>query len=152
VYGDDEEFLVLLDDSRAESARVDLRAAGRVTQMASPRLLLVTTDRGRSIELQSRSDVVGVFDDVLPAELAARLNEAETLFADAWATRRSASPKQRIGDGRNWGDEHFEPPDPPSTRRSRPRTRTADEKKEPPDGRRRRHQRTRDDSGESSGR
>lgn len=116
MYGDDEEFLVLLDESRAESALVDLRAAGRVTQMASPRLLLFTTNRGRSVELQSRSDVVGVFDDVLPAELATRLNETETLFADAWATRRAkASPKQRIGDGRNWGDEHFEPPDPPST-------------------------------------
>lgn len=110
---DGAEFLVLLDESRAASTLDDLRVAGHVTQVASPRLVLVTTDRRRSIELSTQVGVVGVFADALPAEMAERLNESEQLFADAWATRRTEmSSKQRPGEGLSWGDERFEPPDP----------------------------------------
>jgi hypothetical protein len=111
---DDAEYLVLLDDSRAAATLDDLRAAGHVAQVASPRLVLLTTDRHRSTELREHAGVVGVFADALPSEMTAGLNESEQLFADAWATRRNAaSSKRRSGEGLDWDDERFLPPDPP---------------------------------------
>lgn len=104
--------LVFLDDDRAEAALARLQQLGRITQVASRRLVVVEGGGDRA-QLESIPGVVAATTSALPAHVSARLHDDEALFADAWAVRAQQGPKTRIGDGLPWDAPGFLPPDPP---------------------------------------
>lgn len=92
----------------------DPRGRYRVTQKASPRVVIVQMAAGASREeLQGMDGVQAVLEagEGLAADVAATLSPGEAVFVQAYTQR--ARHKERPGDGLNWGAEGFLPPDPP---------------------------------------
>lgn len=105
-----QELLVILDADRADTARAEIEGVAPVTQMLRPRLLLISAAPGVPERVRRIPGVVEIFDrpSVVPAS---DLSPPERVFVDAWATRNIS--KTRRGEGLNWGETGFEPPDAP---------------------------------------
>jgi hypothetical protein len=103
-----QEQLVILDGDRADTARAEIEGVAPVTQMLPPRLLLILAAPGVPERVRRIPGVVEIFDrpSVVPAS---DLSPPERVFVDAWATRNIS--KTRRGEGLNWGETGFEPPD-----------------------------------------
>lgn len=114
-----DEFLVVLDPASATAAAEAplpaLRAAARVTQVMSDRVVLVQAE-GPELVATLRA-VPGVALVLTEPEAepsvddAVGLDEKERLFVAAWRAR--ARPKQRPGEGLDWDAPGFLPPDRP---------------------------------------
>lgn len=105
-----QELLVILDADRADTARAEIEGVAAVTHMLPPRLLLILAAPGVPERVRRIPGVVEIFDrpSVVPAS---DLSPPERVFVDAWATRNIS--KTRRGEGLNWGETGFEPPDAP---------------------------------------
>ena len=79
-----------------------------MTQTLPPRLLLVVADR---TVWERVLRVPGVRVPTTPDDLPADLTPAERAFAAAWAAR--GVPKARPGEGQDWDDPGYLPPDAP---------------------------------------
>jgi hypothetical protein len=103
-------LLVILDADRADTARAEIEGVAPVTQMLRPRLLLISAAPGVPERVRRIPGVVEIFDR--PSVVAeSDLSPPERVFVDAWATRNIS--KTRRGEGLNWGETGFEPPDAP---------------------------------------
>jgi hypothetical protein len=113
-----DEFLVVLDPVPAAAATEDplpaLRAAARVTQVLSRRLVLVQAGGAELVAAVRAVPGVALVQTDPAAELsvdATGLDEKERLFVAAWRAR--SRPKQRPGEGLDWDAPGFLPPDRP---------------------------------------
>ncbi len=92
-----QEVLVLLDVGAGTSARAAVARHGRVLQQAGERLLVVEATGGSldalADALRGVPGVTRVVVDSAHAATIGGLEAGETLFAEAWASRRSAPPK-----------------------------------------------------------
>jgi hypothetical protein len=82
-----------------------------IVHRASPRLFVVRVDPAVRAQLVELPGVVAATDEAFSAGVAEQLDEAEALFAAAFAAR--GTPKQRAGNGLEWDAPGFEPPDAP---------------------------------------
>lgn len=112
--GHGEEFLVILDPSAGAEVVKRLRQSHRVTQVGSPRVVVVSVLPGETPPSSSIPGVVAVSGGTLPPGLVERLDEGEALFVTAWVTRMTGPEKRRRGEGLPWDASGFEPPDPPA--------------------------------------
>lgn len=106
------ERLVVLADDAADAALAELRSYGRVTQVASRRLVVLESEEDPAV-LGSLPGVVVSTASELPVEVASGLDEGEALFASAWSSRMRQETKTRPGEGLSWDAPGFQPPDPP---------------------------------------
>ena len=101
------EALVLLDRGAGATARAAVARHGRVLQAAGERLLVVES-AGGSLDamadaLRALPGVTRVVTDPAHAASIGELDAGESLFAEAWASRRTSPPKgARRGDGMDW--------------------------------------------------
>lgn len=112
------EFLVILDPESAAQALDALSTQYRVTQLASPRVVVVESDPGQRPPSASLVGVLAVCDGPPDPEIVKTLGETEALFVAAWASRMTDAPKRRRGEGLSWDAPGFAPPDPPAGRPS----------------------------------
>jgi hypothetical protein len=68
----------------------------------------VVADEATVGALERRSEVLSVHRAAVPADVLARLDDPERLFAAAWNERRR--PKRRAGDGLPWDAPGFDAP------------------------------------------
>jgi hypothetical protein len=108
------ELLVILDLRTAAEAQERLRSSHRVTQVGSPRVLVVAVSPGETSPTSSTPGVVAVSSGALPPSVVEELDEQEALFVTAWARRMTGPEKQRRGEGLPWDTPGFEPPDSPA--------------------------------------
>jgi len=118
--GGNGEYLVILHRQSAPEA---LPVRFRVTQVVSPRVVVVQTSPGEPPPSASLPGVLAVTDGELNPEVTETLDETEALFVAAWTSRMTGPPKQRRGDGLSWGASGFLPPDPPAGQSSTGRSR-----------------------------
>ncbi len=116
--GGNGEFLVVLHREAGPEALAALSGQFRVTQVVSPRVVVVKTGPGEPPPPGSLPGVVTVTDAELDPEVSETLDENEALFAAAWTSRMTGPPKQRRGEGLSWDAPGFLPPDPPAGRPS----------------------------------
>lgn len=109
-----EELLVILEPSAAAETLERLHESHRVTQVGSPRIVVVSVSPGETPPSSSIPGVVAVTTGTLPSGLVDRLDEGEALFVTAWEGRMAGPEKQRRGEGLPWDASGFEPPDPPA--------------------------------------
>lgn len=103
------EDLVVLGPGPTGQTLAQLRKIVNVTQVLSPRLVLVRAEPALRARIAEVAGVLGVYSDA-PPDLP-DLTPAERVFISAWQTR--ATPKQRAGDGLSWDAPGFMPPDRP---------------------------------------
>jgi hypothetical protein len=112
--GGGDEVLVVLDPRESAEALERLRERHHITQVGSPRVVVLGIAPGEPGSLESVPGVVAVSrGPPLPDAVVEELDDRETLFVTAWASRMTAPEKQRQGEGRPWDASGFEPPDPP---------------------------------------
>ena len=102
------QVMVLVDEAAASEV---LEKHGAIVHRASPRLVIVRVEPSVRARLGELPGVVAVTEGAFSAEVSGRLDEAEALFAAAFAARGTS--KQRAGDGLEWDAPGFEPPDSP---------------------------------------
>ena len=108
------EVLVILDPLTAAKAQERLRSSHRVTQVGSPRVVVVAVSPEETPPSPSTPGVVAVSSGAPPPDVIEDLDEQETLFVTAWASRMTGPQKQRRGEGLPWDAPGFEPPDSPA--------------------------------------
>lgn len=81
------------------------------TQSISSRVFLATASDATVASLQSMRGIAKVLTAAEPAQNLPQLDEAETLFVEAWVSTRG-QVKQRRGDGQDWDTPPMLPPDP----------------------------------------
>jgi hypothetical protein len=112
--GDRPEFLVILSGEQAADALDRVRSTYRVTQMASPRVVVVESGPDEAARLQSIPGVKMVTAGELPPGSIEGLDDSEVLFVEAWVNRITELPsKRRRGEGLPWDAPGFIPPDRP---------------------------------------
>jgi hypothetical protein len=104
------EFLVILDPAAPAEALEDLRGSYRVTQIGSSRVVVVAVSPGEEPPSSTAPWVVAVSGGAPPPDIIEGLDEHETLFVRAWASRMASPKKQRRGEGLPWDAPGFEPP------------------------------------------
>jgi hypothetical protein len=116
VSGDSRDVLIVISDDRAAEEFKQLSAGYRVSQVASPRVVVVEGSPGALAGLRSIPGVTVVTGSDTPPGLTEGLDEGEALFVAAWLSRsKEGPPKQRPGEGLPWDAPGFLPPDPPAT-------------------------------------
>jgi hypothetical protein len=108
------EFLLILDSVTAAEAQEQLHRTHRVTQVGSPRVVVVAVSPEETPPSPSTPGVVTVSSGSLPPDIFEELDEQEALFVAAWASRMTGPEKQRRGEGLPWDAPGFEPPDAPT--------------------------------------
>ncbi len=107
---------MILDEGTADAALPQLRALASVTHVASPRVVVVSTEQDPASEFPCVPGVRRVYaDDVPTEELEAdepftALSREEALVARAWLLRQRQPEKHRPGEGLAWDTEGFDPP------------------------------------------
>lgn len=71
-----------------------------IAHKASPRLFVVSVEPAFCVRLAELPGVAAVTEGAFDADVSGRLDEAEALFAAAFAARGAA--KRRVGDGLEW--------------------------------------------------
>ena len=108
------EVLVLLDadsptTTRELVARDPLLGAG--AQLFGDRVAIAHLDPEACAALSGLDGVCGVFESVVPGDVAVPTDLAGRVAVEAWNQRKSVAaeaPKMRIGDGAAWDDPRFE--------------------------------------------
>ena len=108
------EVLVILDPLSAAKTQERLRISHRITQVGSPRVVVVAVSPEETPPSPSTPGVVAVSSGALPPGVMEELDEQEALFVRAWASRMTGPQKQRRGEGLPWDAPGFEPPDSPA--------------------------------------
>lgn len=106
------EVLIILDPSITNADREAVRGIAPVTQSISNRVLLSDVNDAALASLRSMAGVVRVVTSAEPAPSLPPLDDAESLFVEAWISKRG-QVKQRPGEGLDWDTPPMLPPDPP---------------------------------------
>ena len=109
------ELLVILDPASAAGTLRRLRQSYRVTQVGSPRVLVLQISPGEPPISPSTSGVIASTAGTLPNWILKELDEGEVAFVRAWERRMAGANKERVGEGLSWDATGFEPPDNTST-------------------------------------
>ena len=111
---DGRELLLVLPSDGATEALAQVRRTCRVSQLASPRVAIVTCAPGELTGVRAIPGVTVISaGDPAPAVMA-HLDDGESLFVAAWLRRMQEMPsKQRRGEGLSWDAPGFTPPDAP---------------------------------------
>jgi hypothetical protein len=111
---DGQELLIILPRDRVTEALAQVRRTCRVTQVASPRVAVVTCAPGEQPGVRSIPGAIVIGSgDPAPAVMG-DLDDGESLFVAAWVRRMQELPaKQRRGEGLSWDAPGFTPPDAP---------------------------------------
>jgi hypothetical protein len=104
--------LVILGPSVGENVADSIAAQARVTQIASPRVFIVSGDSSSVDNIARLPGVSHVLTGLEAPQDIADLNEQESLFVKSWLV--SQQPKARgKTEGLAWDKPGFQPPDPP---------------------------------------
>lgn len=107
------ELLVILAGEHVADARDRIRRDHRVSQQASPRVIVIDRWPGDEARVSAIPGVRAVTTGDLPPELLEGLDDGEILFIRGWVTRIQELPsKRRRGEGTSWDAPGFRPPDP----------------------------------------
>ena len=109
------ELLVILDPASAAGTLGRLRRSHRVTQVGSPRVVVLRISPGEPPISQSTSGVMALTMGTLPNWILKELDDGEVAFVRAWERRMAGAKKERTGEGLSWDATGFEPPDNMST-------------------------------------
>lgn len=108
------EALLVLKASDPAQARREIEQRARVTQEASPRVIVVAGEDDAVRQLAQSGDVISeevLSGDAPRATADLGLTSAEQLFIRSWLERRRLErTKQRRGEGLNWGTKGFDAP------------------------------------------
>ena len=104
---------MVLDDTAHGDPLGTVKSRLMVTQVVSPRLLIVSAEDDPTSILSALPGVRAVYGDKAPREAIESLTAEEALFAEGWNLRRAQPPKERPGEGLGWDAKGFEPPDSP---------------------------------------
>ena len=105
------EVLVILEPSITAAAREAVTRAAAPTQSISNRVYTAVVDDSRLARLRSMSGVASIIGSADKTRNLPPLDQAESLFAQAWLSRQG-QVKQRRGDGLDWDTPPMTPPDP----------------------------------------
>lgn len=111
------EVLIVMDRAPATTDREAVLRVARVTQSISNRVFEAEVGGDALAKLQSMSGVARVFTGAEPAQSLPQLDDAESLFVQAWLSRQG-QVKQRRGEGLDWDTPPMLPPDPPHNAKS----------------------------------
>jgi hypothetical protein len=106
------EVLIVMDRAAADADREAVLRVARVTQSISNRVFEAEVSDDALTKLQSMAGVARVVTGAEPAQNMPQLEDAESLFVQAWLNRRG-QVKQRLGEGLDWDTPPMLPPDPP---------------------------------------
>lgn len=104
------DVLMIVSDTAGNEAK-KLVEALPVSQEISSRVRIVRMEEQQAEELRTIGGVYIIEGGALPAELMSSLTGTEKLFAKAWLSNAAQSRKIRPGDGADWDDPNFQPPD-----------------------------------------
>ena len=108
------ELLVIVAREHAPGLIERIRNRHAVTQVVSPRVLVVEASRSAAAGLAAISGVSVVVPGERPREVPGDLDETERVFVEAWITRMTElQSKKRAGEGLSWDAPGFIPPDRP---------------------------------------
>lgn len=114
---DERELLVILGGAHAADARDRIRKDHRVSQQASPRVIVVDCERGDETRVGAIPGVMAVARGDVPSDALEGLDGGERLFVRGWIARMRELPsKRRRGEGAAWDAPGFRPPDPKKRR------------------------------------
>lgn len=103
------EALVILHASIAPRSRAAVARLAPATQAISDRVFLTTLDETLIAPLRAMDGVARVLTSAAVAASLPALDEAESLFVNAWLSR--GETKVRRGDGLDWDTPPLLPPD-----------------------------------------
>ncbi len=106
------EVLIITDPSITEADRGAVLSLAPATQSISNRVFLADVDDAAVANLRSMTGIAGVVAGTEPAQNLPQLDDAESLFVQAWLSKRGQA-KQRRGEGLDWDTPGMLPPDPP---------------------------------------
>lgn len=104
------DVLIVMGDSASAEARKIAKELP-VRQEISERVRIVHIDAVQAAAVLKQPGLYLIEGGPMPEELAASLTEGEKLFIQGWLARIPESEKERAGEGLNWDDPNFEPPD-----------------------------------------
>lgn len=104
------DFLVVLDSSITNADREAVQRVAPAAQSVSNRVFLSAGSDATAASVRSMNGVSVVLTGTEPAPPNLRLDDAETLFLQAWLSTRG-KVKQRRGDGMDWDTPPMLPPD-----------------------------------------
>jgi hypothetical protein len=104
------EFLVILQLSITKTEREALLRLAPPTQSISNSAYLAVGSEAVPASLRSMAGVAVVLTGKEPAPQLPHLDDAESLFVQAWLSTRG-QVKQRLGDGLDWDTPPMLPPD-----------------------------------------
>ena len=105
------ELLVILDRAAAADTLERLRRHHRVTQVGSPRIVVVQVSPRELAPSPSTPGMLAVSSGAVPDSILEELEDTERLFVKAWESRMSTSDWRRKGAELSWDATGFEPPD-----------------------------------------
>jgi hypothetical protein len=105
------EVLVILEPSITDSDRQAVRRAAPPTQSISNRVFTANATESALPRLRSMPGVSNIIGGAEQGRNLPQLDDAESLFVEAWLSRRG-QVKQRRGDGLDWDTPPMLPPDP----------------------------------------
>ncbi len=109
-----QELLIIVAREHAPKLIEQIRNNHPVTQVGSPRVLVVEAGESAAGALRAMSGLRVVVPGERPPEALEDLDEAERLFVEAWITRMTElRSKKRVGEGLSWDAPGFVPPDRP---------------------------------------
>lgn len=111
--------LVLLRTDAVVSQLERVQKEYTVISLLRPRILVLDVDDEMATQLRRDSEIVGVYEGQVPAEIVGQLDAGEKLFVNAWSQQQSSEGKKRTGDGLPWDSPGFVPPDRPPGSKTR---------------------------------
>jgi hypothetical protein len=114
VAFDNGELLVIMSEGSTREGGAGLPDRFRIVHTVSPRVFVIESPADvSSTEVAALPGVASVSKGGAALEILEGLNETESLFVQAWSTRKGDSETQRRGEGLDWDADGFVPPDPP---------------------------------------
>ena len=104
------EVLVILEPSVSAAARASIARTAAPAQSISKRVYIAVVEDSVVPRLRSMPGVSTIISSGERAQSLPPLDEAESLFAQAWLTKQGPA-KQRRGDGLDWDTPPMQPPD-----------------------------------------
>jgi hypothetical protein len=105
------EIMVILQSSITKADQEAVMRVAPATQSISSRVFLASASDAAVASLRSMAGIAKVLTATEPAQNLPQLDGAETLFVQAWLSKRGQI-KQRRGEGQDWDTPPMLPPDP----------------------------------------
>jgi hypothetical protein len=105
------EVMVILQSPITNADHEAVMRAAPATQSISSRVFLANVSDAALARLRSMAGIARVLTATEPAQNLPQLDDAETLFVQAWLSTRG-QVKQRRGEGQDWDTPPMLPPDP----------------------------------------